>query len=128
MSGHFPPLTCAQFKNVLTKMGFVFREQKGSHEQWVGHMGGQFRKVTVDCPKASFSQELIRSMAKQAGVNKKTIYDFHWRWRHNTACLPFQARGSSGAKGSLKRSRLPNGSATSMTQASQGAFSRPGLA
>jgi predicted RNA binding protein YcfA (HicA-like mRNA interferase family) len=78
MSGHYPPLTCAQFKNVLTKMGFAFREQKGSHEQWVGHVGGQFRKVTVDCPKAPFSQELIRSMAKQAGVTKKTVYDFHF--------------------------------------------------
>ena len=78
MSGHHPPLTCAQFKNVLTKMGFSFREQKGSHEQWVGEVGGKFRKVTIDSPNAPFSQDLISSMAKQAGVTKKIIYDFHF--------------------------------------------------
>jgi predicted RNA binding protein YcfA (HicA-like mRNA interferase family) len=59
-------------------MGFEFRAQKGSHEQWVGHVGGKFRKVTVDCPKAPFSPDLISSMAKQAGVTKKIIYDFHF--------------------------------------------------
>jgi hypothetical protein len=34
--------------------------------------------VTVDCPKAPFSQDLIGSMAKQAGVTKMTIYDIHF--------------------------------------------------
>lgn len=78
MSGQHPPLTCAQFKTILTKMGFKPRPQKGtSHEQWVGEVGGKFRKVTVDCPKAPFSQELISSMAKQAGVTKKIIYEFY---------------------------------------------------
>ena len=42
-----------------------------SHEDWVSNAGGYFRKVTVDCPKAPFSQDLISSMARQAGVNKK---------------------------------------------------------
>lgn len=79
MSGHHPPLTCAQFKAILAQMGFKPRPQKGtSHEQWVGFYGGKFRKVTVDCPKAPFSPDLISSMAKQAGVTKKAIYDFHF--------------------------------------------------
>ena len=29
MSGQYPPLTCAQFKNVLTKMGFAFVSRRG---------------------------------------------------------------------------------------------------
>jgi hypothetical protein len=68
---------------ILQKMGFTPRPTKGtSHEQWVGTVGQKFRKVTVDCPKAPFSQELISSMAKQAGVTKKIIYEFHFGMRH----------------------------------------------
>lgn len=39
---------------------------------------GRFHKVTVDCPKAPFSQDLIGSMAKQAGVTKKRIYEIYF--------------------------------------------------
>jgi len=49
-----------------------------SHEDWIAMIDGRFRKVTVDCPKAPFSQELIGSMARQAGVTKKIIYDYHF--------------------------------------------------
>lgn len=80
MSGHHPPLTCAQFKAVLSKLGFQPRAKKSgtSHEDWVATIDGRFRKVTVDCPKAPFSQDLIGSMAHQAGVTKKTIYNLHF--------------------------------------------------
>lgn len=80
MSGHHPPLTCAQFKVVLSKLGFAPRPMKSgtSHEDWVATIGGKFHKVTVDCPKAPFSQDLISSMARQAGVNKKRIYQIHF--------------------------------------------------
>lgn len=80
MSGHYPPLTCAQFKTILLILGFDMRPQKSgtSHEQWVGMIDGQFRKVTVDCPKAPFSQDLISAMARQAGVSKKRIYEIHF--------------------------------------------------
>lgn len=50
-----------------------------SHEDWVKtDERGRFFKVTVDCPKAPFSQDLIKSMAKQAGVTKQEIYDIHF--------------------------------------------------
>jgi hypothetical protein len=80
MSGHHPPLTCDQFKTVLSRLGFVKRPQRSgtTHEDWVKTEGGKFYKVTVDCPKAPFSQELISSMARQAGVTKQTIYDAHF--------------------------------------------------
>jgi predicted RNA binding protein YcfA (HicA-like mRNA interferase family) len=76
MARHFP-LTCAQVKQILTKLGFKPRPQKGtSHEQWVKYDqdGNLLGKVTVDCPKAPFSQDLIAFMARQAGVTKKDFY------------------------------------------------------
>lgn len=75
MSGAYPPLTCKELKAALRALGFSPRPQKGtSHEQWVKVEAGRFHKVTVDCPKAPFSQDLISSMAKQAGVTKKRLY------------------------------------------------------
>ncbi|MBE0454851.1 MAG: type II toxin-antitoxin system HicA family toxin [Roseovarius sp.] len=71
-----PPLTCKEVKQILKKLGFEPRPRKGtSHEQWVRNTGGAFHKVTVDCPKAPFSPDLISSMAKQAGLSVKQFYD-----------------------------------------------------
>jgi hypothetical protein len=79
MSGQHPPITCADFKAVLRKLGFAQRPVKSgtSHEQWVATIKGKFYKVTVDCPNAPFSQDLIQSMARQAGVTKKKIYEIY---------------------------------------------------
>jgi predicted RNA binding protein YcfA (HicA-like mRNA interferase family) len=75
MSGEYPPLTCKDVKRILAYLGFVARPTKGtSHEQWVKEENGRLYKVTVDCPKAPFSQTLIKSMAEQAGVKKKDFY------------------------------------------------------
>ncbi len=69
------PLTCKEVKLILRNLGFEPRPQKGtSHEQWVKTTGDTFHKVTVDCPKSPFSQILIGSMARQAGVSKKEFY------------------------------------------------------
>lgn len=75
MSSHNPPLTCPQVKRILRNLGFTPRPKKagrGSHENWVKQ--NPFRKVTVDCPKQPFSQDLIKSMAAQAGVSKRQFY------------------------------------------------------
>lgn len=76
MSRHYP-LTCKDVKKILKNLGFNPRLQQGtSHEQWVKYDGAGklLGKVTVDCPKAPFSQTLISSMAAQAGVSKKEFY------------------------------------------------------
>jgi predicted RNA binding protein YcfA (HicA-like mRNA interferase family) len=80
MSGQRPPLTCSQFENVLKQLGFEQRPMKSgtSHRDWIGNVGGRFRKVTVDPPKAPFSHDLIHSMAHQAGVTVKRIYAIHF--------------------------------------------------
>ncbi len=75
MSGQFPPLTYKDVIRGLKRMGFEPRPQKStSHEQWVKETPSGRRKVTVDKPKAPFSQILISSMASQAGVSKKEFY------------------------------------------------------
>jgi predicted RNA binding protein YcfA (HicA-like mRNA interferase family) len=69
------PLTCKEVKTILKNLGFEPRPQMGtSHEQWVKDDGGKRYKVTVDCPKAPFTHDLIRSMAHQAGVSRKAFY------------------------------------------------------
>jgi predicted RNA binding protein YcfA (HicA-like mRNA interferase family) len=73
VSGVHPPLTYADVVRILKSLGFSKRDHKGtSHEQWVNQ--NPFRKVTVDKPKSPFSQILISSMARQAGVTKSEFY------------------------------------------------------
>jgi predicted RNA binding protein YcfA (HicA-like mRNA interferase family) len=70
------PLTCKEVKRILKNLGFELRPRKGtSHEQWVKDDNGCRYKVTVDCPKAPFSPDLITYMARQAGVTKKDFYN-----------------------------------------------------
>lgn len=77
MSGHHPPLSAKEVVKALLMLGFVYRKPTGggsSHDHYVGEFRGKFRKVTVDEPKAPFSHDLIRSMAKQAGLSKAELY------------------------------------------------------
>lgn len=75
MSAQYPPLTCKQVKTILKKLGFKLYPQAGtSHEHWKKTENGRLYKVTVDCPKAPFSPDLISSMADQAGKTKKAFY------------------------------------------------------
>lgn len=69
------PLTCKEVKIILKKLGFTPRPRKGtSHEQWTKDTEGRRYKVTVDCPKAPFSPDLVTYMARQAGLSKKDFY------------------------------------------------------
>jgi predicted RNA binding protein YcfA (HicA-like mRNA interferase family) len=63
-------------KQILKTLGFEEQKQKGtSHQHWKKIDNGRLYKVTVDCPKAPFSHDLIKWMASQAGVSKKEFYD-----------------------------------------------------
>ena len=74
MSSEYPPLTCKEIKAILAFLGFSLDSQRGSHEQWVLVKDGRKFKVTVDCPKAPFTQTLLKSMAAQAGCTKQDFY------------------------------------------------------
>ncbi|AZW14237.1 type II toxin-antitoxin system HicA family toxin [Bordetella hinzii] len=68
------PLTCKEVKKILANLGFSHRSTEGSHENWIKQGNLRRWKVTVDCPKAPFSDFLIKSMASQAGVTVKQFY------------------------------------------------------
>jgi hypothetical protein len=75
VSSHSPPVTCRDFNAVLKHLGFVPRDKKAtSHEQWIKGSGSDFRRVTVDCPKAPFTGTLFAIMLHQAGLSKKGFY------------------------------------------------------
>lgn len=62
-------------KSVLGALGFTPRPQKAtSHEQWVKGSGPDYKRVTVDCPKAPFTDGLLAMMLHQAGISKKDFY------------------------------------------------------
>ena len=83
MSSEQPPITCKELKAILSSLGFAFSTKEGSHEQWVLIKDGKKYKVTVDCPKAPFSQFLIKSMASQAGKSKKDFYKIDQFFSYN---------------------------------------------
>lgn len=69
-----PQLSCKNVKLILKNLGFSFKNQKGSHEHFILRRNGKLFKVTVDCPKQPFSDILVASMARQAGVTKDVFY------------------------------------------------------
>lgn len=73
MSSVYYPLTYKQVVAALRQLGFEQRPNKAtSHEQWVAQE--PFRKVTVDKHEQPFNQDLVSSMARQAGLTKKAFY------------------------------------------------------
>lgn len=69
------PLTCKQVKDGLADLGFEARPRTGtSHEKWVKTTAKGRWIVTVDCPKAPFSNDLIASMARQAGMSTRQFH------------------------------------------------------
>jgi len=75
MSPKHRPLTCAEVKRILKRLGFAPEPRSGtSHEKWIKIDGSRKYVVTVDCPKQPFSHDLIRYMAVQAGVSREAFY------------------------------------------------------
>jgi len=71
-----PQLDCRDVKRLLRLLGFEAAPRTGtSHEKFKGYGRGQARRVYVDCPKAPFSPDLIKSMASQAGVTVSEFYE-----------------------------------------------------
>ncbi|HEX8874851.1 MAG TPA: hypothetical protein VF780_09505 [Nitrosospira sp.] len=75
MRENHPPLTCARVKQILATLGFTPRTPKeNGPEQWVKTGSGFRLKVTLDCPKTTFTPAVIHSIANQAGVTEREFY------------------------------------------------------
>ncbi len=72
--GNKPQLDCKAVKSLLKMLGFSKVRQDGSHEHYQMVARQRMRTVTVDCPKAPFSHDLVKSMAAQAGLTKPEFY------------------------------------------------------
>ncbi|WP_081700000.1 type II toxin-antitoxin system HicA family toxin [Rhodanobacter sp. OR87] len=72
--GGKPQLDCRAVKSLLKMLGFSKVRQDGSHEHYQMVARGHMRTVTVDCPKAPFSHDLVHSMARQAGLKQSEFY------------------------------------------------------
>ena len=59
----------------LRNLGFTQDAASGtSHRQWRAHRNGKLYKVTLDAHNGEVKENDVRSMIKQAGVNKKQWY------------------------------------------------------
>jgi hypothetical protein len=68
------PLRRRAIRSPKSKTSSMLWSPSISHEQWVKDDGAKRYKVTVDCPKEPFIHDLIRYMARQAGVSKWAFY------------------------------------------------------
>lgn len=69
------PLKYDEVIRGLRMMGFVMKPKTGtSHEQWIKIADDKKYVVTVDKHHAPFSRDLIKSMARQAGVNDRKFH------------------------------------------------------
>jgi predicted RNA binding protein YcfA (HicA-like mRNA interferase family) len=74
--GKRQPLTAAEVERGLKAAGFEEQPKTGtSHVKWKRYAGDTKYIVTVDAHHAPFSQQLIASMASQAGLSVKQFYE-----------------------------------------------------
>lgn len=71
-----PPLEVRDVRRGLAALGFVEQPTTAtSHTKWVRYgtdkKAGKKFVVTVDAPKSPFTHDLVKSMAKQAGLSDR---------------------------------------------------------
>ena len=72
----YPPLTPSEVIAILTALGFTKRGQEGSHAQYV-RLADEKRRaslVSVDTHYREFSDDLMHSMVRQSGFDRKEFY------------------------------------------------------
>ena len=64
-------LSSQEIGKILTRNGFILSRQKGSHQQFVGLIHGQRRRVTVIANQKSFAPGTFKSMIRQSGLSEE---------------------------------------------------------
>ena len=70
----WPPLELREVMAILAALGLSYSHSKGGHDFYKGKRHGVPCSVTVDPKCAPFSVDLLQSMCKQAGSNRKEFY------------------------------------------------------
>jgi len=73
MPKKYPQLSYNESVCILKALGFTLKTTRGSHEQWIGIVGGVARKVTLQ-KFTTYDDRDIRSHIAQSGVNRKIYY------------------------------------------------------
>lgn len=69
------PLKYSEVISGLKAMGFEMKPKTGTaHEQWVRYESNTKWLVTVDKHLSPFSRDLIKSMARQAGMDARKFH------------------------------------------------------
>lgn len=61
-------LSSRDIEKILKAHGFILSRQKGSHQQFVGFVHAQKRRVTVIANQKNFSPGTLKSMIRQSGL------------------------------------------------------------
>ena len=69
-------LSSKDIEKVLKRHGFVLSRQKGSHQQFVGMIRGEKRRVTVIVNQKSFAPGTLKSMIRQSGIAEAEFVSF----------------------------------------------------
>jgi len=64
-------LSSKDIEKILKAHGFILSRQKGSHQQFVGFVHGQKRRVTVIANQKSFASGTLKSMIRQSGLSQE---------------------------------------------------------
>lgn len=62
-------------ERTLRRYGFVLDRTKGSHQQFVGYVRGQKRRVTVVADQDRFTTKTLASMIRQSGLSEQEWVD-----------------------------------------------------
>lgn len=63
-------LTLSDVERILIKNGFYLSRTKGSHQQFVGYVRDQKKRVTVILNQKQFTPKTLASMVKQSGLTE----------------------------------------------------------
>lgn len=63
-------LTSNEVERILKRSGFYLSRIKGSHQQFVGHVRDQKRRVTVISNQKQFTPKTLASMISQSGLTE----------------------------------------------------------
>jgi predicted RNA binding protein YcfA (HicA-like mRNA interferase family) len=85
-----PPLTPAEVVAILLSLGFIFKNQEGSHRHYEYGADGVYPRsiVTVDMACKEFDDYLMKSMIRQSKRSREIFYGATKRSAKN-ASVPF---------------------------------------
>ena len=63
-------LSSKDIEKILKRHGFTLSRQKGSHQQFVGFIHGEKRRVTVVANQKDFAPGTLKSMIRQSGISE----------------------------------------------------------